>query len=361
MPVPTITLVSPNAGSTGGRRLVKITGTNFQLPPAPATTGVVAKPGPSVEVLFGTKKSRDVRVLSTGLLHVLSPVSDPGLVGITVRNITQSGTVIPGETVTLANAFTYSRPNLNRNPSEELTLQRVLRYLIIDLSRQIINNVELTVHTDYDDTPDGANVAMLATIPGLVLIGPRLRENRAYSLNQARKVTQPDGSALLLRPPRTVDLVFTLIGVDDLTLPTIALLHETEMYFQRNTLFEMPRSEAAPTGEQVDYEMAIEPDGEFSWTGAPGNSNIRAFSGTFSIRGVDLDDEDMAAMQAYPVTDLVRAGTAGPTVDTPSPAILVGKTGPAGVTMAPGSVVSGPGSASPGQPDMIEQLPLDEE
>ncbi len=316
MAIPTVTSITPAGARTGGRRLVRIVGSNFQLPPEPPLYGVTPQANPSVEVLFGTVPAREVQVLSPEILQVLTPVHDPGVVSITVRNITQDGDVIDTETAELEDAFTFTRPELKRSAAEECTLQRVVRYLILDLRRQIIDNVELTVHTDYADAPDGANVAMLATIPGLVLVGPRLKEDRFLSTNATRKTENANGSMQLLRPPRTVDLEFTLIGVDDHAQNTLALMSEVVAYFQRNTMFAIPMSEADPTGEQSDYELEI--DDMFAWTGAPGNSNIRAFSGTFVIRGVDIDDEDMAFGQSFVITDVVPAGT--PLLNIPGPA-----------------------------------------
>ncbi|TBR17483.1 MAG: hypothetical protein EPO57_09120 [Chitinophagaceae bacterium] len=352
MPVPTISSVTPNAGLTGGKRLVAIAGTNFQLPPAPAPFGVTTPPNPSVEVLFGGVKGTDVRVLTTGLLHVTTPIHDAGLVDVVVRNIDQNGVLVGAETVTSVGAFTFARPDLNTGPTNESDFTRLVRNLILELRRQVVDNVELTVHTDYDDSPSGANVAMLSTLPGLVLSGPALRENRFFSMNEPRVRSLGGGQYQDLRPPYTVDLVFTLIGVDDSTPRLLNLMKETVGFFQRNKVLRIPRDVALPNGEQVEYEMEIEPDGDFDVQGGPNNSNVRNFSGTFAIRGFDIDDPDMAQVQTAALVDVVPSGTVGVDGLLPSPIILGSVPG---VTPAP-PIPPGPAPAPGAGGVTIEQL-----
>lgn len=305
MGVPTISSVSPNVGPTGGRRLVAITGTNFQLPPVPPPTGPsVSVPNPSVQVLFGTELALDVAVLSTTLLHVYTPPSDPAVVSVTVRNVDQNGTVVPGETVTLNDGYTFERPNLATGPAGESDLTRLVRTLLRELKRQVIANVELTVNTDYDDdTADGANVAMLSAVPGLVLSGPFLRENRFFSENQARYRSAAAGKFSQQRPAYTVDLGFTIIGVDDNEVAFLNLMAEVVRFFNRNKMLRM-LADPAVAGDFVEYEMEIDADGEPRAIGSANNSNLHAFQGQFTIKGFDIDDASMERRQVGVVQDL---------------------------------------------------------
>lgn len=308
MAVPTITSVTPNTGRTGGRQLVRIAGTNFQaLPdPPPLVAGQpTPAPSPSVEVLFGTIPARDVRVMSASLLHATSPISDPGVVSITVRNVTQEGALIPGETVTLANAFTFARPNMARSVegNDEVTLQRVTRRILEELTRQVIERVSLTTHTDFGET--GAQVAALADIPGLVLAGPRCVRHRMGLNNQRRKDQSPaDGAVFTLSQPENVDLEFTIVGVDNLYQPTLALMTEVIRFFTRNTTISVAKDAAAPLGEQIEYEMELVPGSFPSMVGSPNNSNIQAFSGKFRVFDVAIDDDDPRVEEGFPVLDL---------------------------------------------------------
>jgi hypothetical protein len=264
-------------------------------------------PNPSVEVLFGTVRGEDVRVLTSSLLHVLSPIHDPGVVDVTVRNVDQDGNLIGAETVTQAAAFTFGRPQLVTTPQggggtlQETDLTRCVRTVIEELSRQIIDNVRVTTNVDFGDgVVDGA---VLAALPGIVLIGPVLRENRFFSTNKRRSVpTGTPGSYNELRPPYTVDLVFTIVGVDDTTMTELNLQHEVTSFFQRNKTLRMLR-DAAVAGDYVELEMEIEPDGDLAFQPGQGNANLRSFVGKFVVRGLDLDDRDMARVQTTEVGD----------------------------------------------------------
>lgn len=366
MAIPTIAAVTPSAGLTGGRLLVTITGSNFQLPPPPVASGPTPAPNPSVEVLFGTTPAPVVRVLASSIVQCLAPSSDAGAVSITVRNIDQAGAVIAGETVTASAAFTYAAPVINTTPTggggttAESALTRLVRALLRELKRQVIPNVELTVHTDYDDTPGGANVAMLSSLPGLALSGPGLRENRFFSLNSPRVVAIGDDRYKQLRAPYTVDLEFTLIGVDDSTIRLLNLMKEVVLFFHRNKYLAMACDPADPSSPSVRYEMEFSTDGEPKMAGATSNSNVRSFSGTFLVRGLDLDDADMSAEQTAALKDAIVNGVGyaapGAAGVVPAPFIYAGQPG---ITTA-GPVPSGQGEPSPGNAAGVVQIPPEE-
>ncbi len=81
MAVPTITSVTPPSGHAGGKTLVEIIGTNFQLEPDPDVTDPdtvpLPEPDPPVRVLFGTREAAEVRVWSATQIYVLTPKGDP--------------------------------------------------------------------------------------------------------------------------------------------------------------------------------------------------------------------------------------------------------------------------------------------
>lgn len=303
MAVPTVHSLTPTHGPTRGRRLVQIVGSNFQLPPPPSVfvRGKAVAVKPSVRVLFGDVPSERVGVLTKGLLHVLTPAHDPGAVSLTIENIDQDGEVVPGESLVVPNAYTFERPNLNKRKEAESLLAFIVRTLLQEMKRQIVENVELTTAVDFDDSPgDAANIAALATLPGLVLAGPQLRENRLFSLNQIREDERPDLlEQTQLRPGYTVDLVFTVIGVDDSSQRHLNLLQETIGFFHQNRTLNV-RNPLAPE-QAVEFEMLIEQPP--SIVGSANNSNLRAFSGTVAVLGVTLDDEDMSTNAVFAVRD----------------------------------------------------------
>lgn len=355
MAVPTVSTLTPNTGLTGGRLLVRVSGTNFQLPPAPPSSGIAPVPKPSVEVLFGGVKARHVVVLSSTLLHVLTPICGlvdsrgapaTGPVSVTVRNVDQNGAVVPGETVTLANAFTYTRPVLETSPAgggttrAERDLVRLVRAFIRELKRQVIPNVELTVHTDYAESPTGrASIAMLSSLPGLVLVGPRTAQNRFFSLNARRYTPLGGGVFAEQRTPYTIDLGFQILGVDDSSIRLLNLQAELIAFFQRNKTLSMPCDPAQPQLGDVSYEMDFEtsealPDMS---SPSPGNSNIRTFRMECIIRGLDIDDLDVTISETRELVDTVPVGATPEQLPSP---ILLGGTISAG----------GPGDPPAGTP-----------
>jgi hypothetical protein len=239
-------------------------------------------------------------------------------VDVEVRNIDQNGALVPGETVTVTDAFTPVRPDLLL----EADLTRLVRTLIQELRRQVIANVDMTTNTDFDSlTGDGLDIAELSAIPGLVLSGPDLRLNRFYSENQLRPVGRPELGAVFFadqRPAYTVDLVFTLIGVTDSKVQAVNLQAECHRFFQRNKHLRMRRDGNDQSSEFLQWEMEIEPGGDFSAFGQTNSSNIRSFSGTFTVRGFDIDDPDMATT----ITRLLEDQQADGSIATPSPVIL---------------------------------------
>ncbi len=318
MGVPTITSVSPAVGRTGGRVLIEITGTNFQQLPAPAATGPVATPNPSVRVTFvGVARSRvseQVLIISATRLLVLAPAADPEVVSIRVENIDQDGVLVAGESVTAAAAYTFKRPLL----TTESTLVRVVKALLQDLKRQVIAEVALTIHTEYDGDPaDSANQVELATLPGLVLIGPRGDHNRRYARKGRRTVSDGAGGFYKLRAPVTKDLTFDVVGISDNTEELFNLMQEASLYFSRNPYLVMDLDASNPAAGVVRYEMML--TAPFDVATRPNTSNVRQFMGTMILRGVILDDASTAAglavLQGKDILDLVPTG-ANPETET---------------------------------------------
>ncbi len=307
MAAPTITGFEPAAGPTGGLTLVEVQGSGFRLPPVPPATGPTPPPRPTVEVLVGGRRAADVRVRASDRLSFLSPAHDAGAVDVAVRNLDDDGVPIPGEEATLPGGFTYEARRL----AVESDLTRLVRTLLRELKRQVHPNVSLTVQTDFDsETGDELHLTELASLPGLVLVGPGLAENRFYSLNQAPEVPAGDGTALRRRVPYTVDLGFTLVGVADHTTELLNLMAAAQLFFHRNKYLEMDRDPANPLSGAVRFEMDFTPDGDLRVTSQPNESNVRSFSGSFVVRGFDLEDlagipGDAVVERTAPTDDVV--------------------------------------------------------
>jgi hypothetical protein len=249
-------------------------------------------------VLVGDREATDVRVRAPDRLSFIAPIGDAGPADVVLRNLADDGVPIPGEEVTLAGGFTYQLPPL----AAESDLARLVRTLLRELKRQVLPNVSLTVQTDFDaQTGDELHIAELASLPALVLVGPELREDRFHSLNQLPEVAGSPGTVLRRRVPYTVDLAFTIIGASDHTVELLNLMAATQLFFHKNKFLEMSRSPASPLGGRVRYEMDLAPDGDLRVTSQPNDSNVRSFSGSFVVRGFDL--EDLAGLPGDAVTE----------------------------------------------------------
>jgi hypothetical protein len=285
MATPILQEVTPARGPTGGGTLVVVRGADFRLAAPTAASGAIS--GNTVEVLVGGQPAPDVEVVAADTLAFRAPPHDAGAADLTVRNLDDYGHLIPGEEATLPAGFTYVVPGL----AVESELTRLVRSLLRELKRQVHPNVSLTVQTDFDaDTGDELHLAELAVLPGLVLTGPELRENRFYSVNALPEVSSADGTNVRRRVPYTVDLGFTIVGVADHTTELLNLMAATTLFFHRNPYLEMDRDPAESAAGRVRYEMDFRPDGDLRVTSQPNESNVRSFAGAFVIRGLDLED-----------------------------------------------------------------------
>ena len=317
MAVPTITVVSPNSGPVAGSTLVQIMGGGFQLSPAPPLSGKVPTPNPSVEVLFGSSLATRVAVTSTARILALVPVSPlpdsapAGAVDVTVRNVDQSGNVIPGESVTVVGAYTYALPNFNRVPEYELT--RLVRTLIRAFRKQVLpSGVYHTVNTDYSTDP-ASGMTALAELPAVIISGPALRENRFHSLNRPRVSGDPFGLGEKyfgkLRTPYTVDLTFGVAGVTDNVMQSINLMSEIVGFFNRNKFLAMQKDVADAALGNVTYEMDWVEGAQPKAVSMPNDSNIRAFRGSFVVRGFDIEDASMTVAVTRQLEDQLAGGS----------------------------------------------------
>jgi hypothetical protein len=285
--MPSIVSITPSSGPTAGRLLVELVGTGFQQVLESEWVGPTAVPGPSVRVLLRDRVAQDVRVLADDRLRCVVPAGDPGPADVIVQKLDASGTPIPGELAIARDAFTYVRQSL----ALEADLTRLVRALLQELKRQVLDNVVLTVHTDFDaDTGAELHLATIARLPALVLLGPELAEDRFFSLNEQPESPTDPGQFVQRRVPYTVDLGFTVIGVSDHTTELLNLMAATQLFFHRNPYLELDRDPAAPQTGRVQYEMDVARDGDLKVTSQPNASNVRSFSGRIVIRGFDLED-----------------------------------------------------------------------
>lgn len=305
---PIVSPLTVTSGRTGGRYILEVQGSDFFVPDPPPASGPVPTPPPSVRVYFGSPdewvEAERVDVLSSELLHVLVPSHDPGVVSLRVDNVNPDGTVSIGCSVVVQDAFEFKRPMLSGEVrTAERILARVVRALRQMFVREVLENVLITIHTDFDDAPqDGLNTVEVAKMPSLLLIGPNLATNRFYSSNVPRQVETNTGFHTL-RPARTVDLNFNLVGLSEFKQEILNFSQEVAAFFERNPYLYVLRDPADPSLGRVRYELAL--TGDLETAGSPSDSNVRQFNTSCVIRGVDLDDENMVVRQTTPIEEVV--------------------------------------------------------
>jgi hypothetical protein len=306
MAIPTITSIQPARGPSSGQTLLTIAGAGMRLPPPPPASGPTTGALPlTVEIRIGGMPATRVLVRDDAGVTIatcLTPPGTPGPADILLQNLDGAGQPIAREAVLLPGPFTYERPAL----ATESSLTRLVRTLLRALKAQVIENVNLTVHTDFDAAPeDGLHLAAVARLPALVLAGPELRQNRAYSLNQQPVRTLRDAEGFAVhRVPYTVDVSFTLIGITDRTAELLNLMSLCTLFLHKNKHLVLARDPNDPDAGHVAYEMDFAPGGQFQVRSQPNESNVRHFAGELVIRGFDIDEP-----QGIPI-EHVRASSA---------------------------------------------------
>ena len=296
-----ISSLSPTEGPTRGGQLVTLVGERFRLPFGPPPSGPSGPFRPSVRVFFGREEASRVWVFSEHEVRVITPAAPQGLVPVRLENMHPDGTPVLGEW-TERQGYTYVRPDLS-SAAKEGVVRRLVRTLLLLLREQVLENTSLTVHTDYDQTPEDAlNLAFVAELPALILTGPRLSVARAYETPERRWERLPDGTVVGLSSSYTVNMEFTVMGMSDSTMELLRLMQDTAQFFAAHPYLAMRREEQDASLGMVRYEMDFLPGGDVQSTSAPNESNVRQFSSTVLVRGVDVEPEETSiADLAFPV------------------------------------------------------------
>lgn len=268
---PTLDSIVPSTGPTSGGDLVTIRGSGF---------------APRVAVRFGDLAAEVVSVRDAEV-HVHTPPHVEGTVDVTLTNLDLAGVPVPGEAITAAGAYRFLLPRI----VHEADFTRLVRTLLRELKRQVLENVSLSVAVDFDDDPLGTvDLTAIAKLPSLVLSGPRIKENRFYSSNELGEEVVMGASGPEIRrrlPPFTVDIEFGLTGASDRAVELLNLMAALATFFNSNPWLEMDRDPANLSQGTVRWELA--PSGELH-TNLEGKDDVRAFSWGLVIRGFDIHE-----------------------------------------------------------------------
>jgi hypothetical protein len=283
--IPTITSITPNRIYTGGQ-LVVITGTGFQTkyPIDPATPHPWPTPAPTVSVTVGGRSATKIKVLSSTRVECRIPPVDLGAVSITLKNLAEDGTPITGETVTTSNRLVAVRVDL----AVDSDLSRLIDTFVLDLRRQVLENVTFYASVDFESEPDALEFAGVdfAKLPALAIQGPSLNENRFYG-ELRPEVRNADGSYSRRSTFRTVDVSFRINGLTNHTRQFLNLQALVTQYFKTNNYLVFQRDASDVSKGFVQYEVEAT---DFNSASINSTNDLRVFYGTATIKGFQFED-----------------------------------------------------------------------
>jgi hypothetical protein len=249
-------------------------------------------------VLFGGVAAENVEVVSGVLAYCVTPEGDPdGLKVVVVQNLDAAGDPVVGETASLADAYTFVRPDIN----VESELARVVRALILWLKRVAPRagsketTVAFTTSVDYaeDGTGDVLNYAANVRAPALILANLDVPEDRKRPAPEPVRVTLPGGRFAERRPPLICDVNMTLVGVvDGPGAPILVLnfMQVVRMAFQKKNVLRVDRDADDSSAGYVEYDLYFSFAAGVAVSHAGENADVESFAGQVRVEGVMLED-----------------------------------------------------------------------
>jgi hypothetical protein len=327
MTVPTIAGVNPNSGSTRGDNIVRVEGSGFRLPPPPPPTGYLGGPQPkTVSVKFEGVESEWAYSANDGLILARVPqwrgaydVPFPLALDVRVANLDDSGIEIPGESVTLADAYQIDRHSL----STESYFQRVIREFQHLFKRHVTDKTFVTVSRDAA-TAALDDQRLRAAAPAVHLVGPRTAVNRFYSINREEIEQDSIDPTMWMRRrfPVTVDFDFDVYLYADSSRHLFSMAQSVMLMFRDIIVVRVPDDPTDPTGPHKDFEI------DMLWPFQPtvedneaNESDLFVATAGVVIRGVHVDEEAGTIVQrgwlitdndGEPVAQVQPIGPTGP-------------------------------------------------
>lgn len=218
---------------------------------------------------------------------------------------------VGGEITVWPKAFAPVRPNL----SQEGHLATTVGAFILELRRQILENVAWTTHTDYDDdTGDMINLAELGQLPALILVGLQTPDNNdqvtteeEYQLNDP---TGAEGDFLRVKEPRIIDVLGTLVGVADDDITLLNMMQAVRIFFRDNPRLLVPRDIADPSRGFIEYDLETSMNATAAVSNTNNDANVQFFARDFRIEGVRLESMPGLADDGIPLQPAGFPGSA---------------------------------------------------
>jgi hypothetical protein len=303
---------SPAEGNSGGGTLIEIYGGNFRTRiPVP----FVEPLPPTVEVRFGTVAASSVAVVRSNLIRVRTPASSlaynpnrasdgshigyQGLIDVTVTNLDDTGTPIPGETVTVADAWDYILPRVG-DPDNPNVSVLVADAFVETWKRAVISNVMTHQSVFYQATPRDIEARDIGRpeLPAIVLTGPRTAQDRFYEpasdpvLTAEQLLNDPQEAGLfgVERFPSTESYAWDVIGLADDRYSLLNLRDVSADFVRSHPRIDVPRSLDFSSG-LISYDLDWEDLATtFSVDTVPSDSDLHSFRGSVILRGVRVEN-----------------------------------------------------------------------
>jgi len=295
MAVPTITSVFPDTGSTMGKNIVLIQGTNFKVPVHPVDPEEQGPAQKTVKVTFDDVECELADAFTDTLIRARVPiyagsfdVTYPLSQDVRVANLDDSGVEIPGENATLADGYSRTQPDL---VGQEY-LQRVIREFVLLFQRHVLKGTFLTVERDYAEDPDSQET-LTANLPSIHILGPTTRRNGLYECTKEPYEEDPVDPNAYFRNQRPVtrDLEFRIRGWVDNTNHLFSLGQAVEEMFNIVKWVEVDIDKDDPSKGSKQYELDILPDEPVDYDVDAALDDLRSFQARCVIRGVHIAPE----------------------------------------------------------------------
>lgn len=284
---PVIVSLTPDRGPAQGKNLVRLIGTGFSAHGVLVT--VEGEPALRADYISATE------------VHYLAPRKPPkgptglpdgstltGLYAVTVQNLDSDGNVIAGASFTLANAYTYERPNTDSK--HKAIYSRITAEMVKLIRNDLVPHVSTTRNTEYDPELDlRSSFVDVTKFPGMALFGPVTRPSR---LNPKRRPlvysASAEGRAVRRRARHRKDLVFRFVVVEEFKQQELSLMAAFQAWFDDNGYLKVFRD---PNDVEQGFELyPFRLEDELEPVGEPNGTNVRAFRGSFSIMRVSVED-----------------------------------------------------------------------
>jgi hypothetical protein len=209
-------------------------------------------------------------------------VEDFPSLAVTVKNLDDHGTPIPGETATTSATFHYERAILRAPEKDHPPVwERLGRAVIQTFKRELVLNTGMRVHTDFVES---GQLQELANVPSVFFSIPTLRRDDYGEENAELEREEVNGSISLWRRIGMYTAAFNVSIISDKMVELLALIDEMQSTWRRNAYLKLQ----ADVPDQTMLEMPWVVVSDFAPGTSIGNSDLLSVSASFEIRRIPI-------------------------------------------------------------------------